>query len=69
MVREAEAARLRGPRGGELDARWGIEFQRGRLGVGEGHVAVPQQQAHVVALDPEWRSSGGGERSDTCAVP
>jgi hypothetical protein len=53
MVCGAEASRTRGLRVGELDVRWWIEFQRGRLCVGDDRPTVAQQQTLVVALERE----------------
>ena len=70
MVKEADASRASGPCVGELDVRWRIGFQRDRLCVGDDLLAVAQQQtAAVLTLEREGSSSGGGDRSETCAAP
>jgi hypothetical protein len=51
-VCEADPSRARGLRCGELDVRWEIEFQRGRLGAGKDGLAIAQRQTLVaVALE------------------
>ena len=70
MVREAEASRARGLRGGELDVRSGIEFPRGRVGVGEDRLAVPSNsRSSSSGSIVSGRSGGGGEHSDTGTAP